>query len=178
MQVTKSVNKDTLICLWKLGTQSPTSPFFRNGKDPLEDFDYNDLASTHSYDPQSQELLATPLHTSTQAALDVLYYLIILFWTSSGVRLLYQLSCPLLDQLGRPLTILAWISSTVPARASPYCSSFGHPLLDQLAAELLNFSSYSSLLSLYQLDSIAGLRNRVFLFSDLVQFTAAQLIRL
>ncbi|KZV58083.1 DNA (cytosine-5)-methyltransferase CMT1 [Dorcoceras hygrometricum] len=51
-------------------------------------------------------------------------------------KLVNQLGCPLrsdypmLDQLGRPLTVLAWISSTVPARTSPHCSSFGHPLLD------------------------------------------------
>ncbi|KZV15543.1 F-box/FBD/LRR-repeat protein [Dorcoceras hygrometricum] len=43
-------------------------PFFRKGKDPLEDFDYNAPDATHSYDPQPQELLVTPLHTSMQAA--------------------------------------------------------------------------------------------------------------
>ncbi|KZV14396.1 DEAD-box ATP-dependent RNA helicase 37-like [Dorcoceras hygrometricum] len=42
----------------------------------------------------------------------------------------------LLDHLRHPLNVLAWISSTVPARASPHCSSFGHPLLDQLERPL------------------------------------------
>ncbi|KZV41455.1 hypothetical protein F511_36012 [Dorcoceras hygrometricum] len=69
-------------------------------------------------------------------SLGVLCDLVILCWTSSGVSSLYQLRCPLLDHLGRPLTVLAWISSTVPARASPHCSNFGHPLLDQLGRPL------------------------------------------
>ncbi|KZV38798.1 conserved oligomeric Golgi complex subunit 3-like [Dorcoceras hygrometricum] len=42
--------------------------FFRNVKDPLEDFDYNDPRCNPLYDPQPQELLATPLHTNPQAA--------------------------------------------------------------------------------------------------------------
>ncbi|KZV17072.1 protein STICHEL [Dorcoceras hygrometricum] len=46
--------------------ESPTSPFFRNRKDPLEGFDR--VAATPSYDQQPQELLATPLHTNSQAA--------------------------------------------------------------------------------------------------------------
>ncbi|KZV31056.1 chloride channel protein CLC-a-like [Dorcoceras hygrometricum] len=50
-----------LICLWKFGAQSPTSPFFRNGKDPLEDFDYNDPRCN----PLRRPLAArTPSHTT------------------------------------------------------------------------------------------------------------------
>ncbi|KZV23903.1 DTW domain-containing family protein [Dorcoceras hygrometricum] len=68
--------------------------------------------------------------------IGVLCDLVILCWTSSGIPSLYQLSCPMLDQLGRPLTVLAWISYIVPARTSPHYSSFGHPLLDRLGRPL------------------------------------------
>ncbi|KZV58239.1 hypothetical protein F511_34861 [Dorcoceras hygrometricum] len=77
-----------------------------------------------------------PIPPPNDPNLDVLCDLVVLCWTSSGFLSLYQLSCPLLDQLRRPLTVLAWISSTVPARASPHCSNFGHPLLDQLVRPL------------------------------------------
>ncbi|KZV34272.1 hypothetical protein F511_35910 [Dorcoceras hygrometricum] len=49
---------------------------------------------------------------------------------SDQLLLVKQLGCPLrsgyplLVQLGRPLTVPAWISSTRPAWASPHCSSF------------------------------------------------------
>ncbi|KZV18473.1 dynein alpha chain, flagellar outer arm [Dorcoceras hygrometricum] len=98
-------------------------------------------------------------------SLGVFCDLVVLCWTSSSVPSLYQLSCPLLDQLGRPLNVLAWIFSTVPARASPHYSNFGHPLLDQLGrpltvltwttpqSALLSAFNQSAISALFQLDA-------------------------
>ncbi|KZV27107.1 hypothetical protein F511_36827 [Dorcoceras hygrometricum] len=46
-------------------------PFLHNGKDPLEDFDYNYPCCNPLLRPAATKLLATPLHTSPQALSDL-----------------------------------------------------------------------------------------------------------
>ncbi|KZV56710.1 protein LONGIFOLIA 1 [Dorcoceras hygrometricum] len=166
-------------------------PFFRNGKDPLEDFDYNDPrcnpllgpaatrtpSNTTAHQPASCVCLTHFFYTSLNSpfadfeyencVIDVdkdeanqfeliqcnLYNtwcsnffvrlswllqaaaldhncskLILLFVTQIFfyVELLHQLGSPLLNHLGRPLTVLAKLSSARPARASPYRSNVDH----------------------------------------------------
>ncbi|KZV47088.1 hypothetical protein F511_07875 [Dorcoceras hygrometricum] len=73
-----------------------------------------------------------------------LYNLVVLSWISSGFPSLYQLSCPMLDQLGRPLTVLAW-NPPQSALLSALIQSAISALI-QLASELLHYSSSSPLL--------------------------------
>ncbi|KZV52536.1 Tetratricopeptide repeat-like superfamily protein isoform 1 [Dorcoceras hygrometricum] len=65
-----------------------------------------------------------------------------------------ELSCPMLDQLGRPLAVPTWTIPQSALLSALNQSAIG--ALFQLAAELLHFSSSSSLQSLYQLASISG----------------------
>ncbi|KZV19152.1 hypothetical protein F511_10043 [Dorcoceras hygrometricum] len=91
--------------------------FFSNGKDPLEDFDYND---PHCNPLLRSTTARTPSNT-TAHQLASCVCLTHFFIVSLGCLL--RSSCPFLDQLGRTLTVPAKLSYARPAWSSPYCSS-------------------------------------------------------